>query len=102
MDMAWVAVRGMVGLVLGAVMALVELVWVVIAVPLLAVPVSRRWSIRGTRRLAATDRIRVNRCLGGAIAPGLAGGARWRMWRCAPSWAGSVARRWCWSGSGWR
>ncbi|RBQ13823.1 sensor histidine kinase [Spongiactinospora rosea] len=67
------AVRGMVGLVLGAVMAVVELAWVVIAMPLLAVPSTRPWSFRGAGRLAEADRVRVNRWLGGAVAPGLAG-----------------------------
>ncbi|GAA4933632.1 signal transduction histidine kinase [Nonomuraea thailandensis] len=68
------AVRGMAGLVLGAVMAVVELVWVVVAVPLLVLPPARPWSFRGARWLAEADRVRVNRWLGGAVAPGLAGG----------------------------
>ncbi|TDD18041.1 hypothetical protein [Nonomuraea diastatica] len=74
MVVAWAAVRGMVGLVLGAVMALVELAWVVIAIPLLAMPSTRPWSFRGAGRLAGADRVRVNRWLGGTVAPNLAGG----------------------------
>ncbi|MFB4272937.1 sensor histidine kinase [Nonomuraea sp. GTA35] len=74
MVVAWAAVRGMVGLVLGAVMAVAELAWVVIAMPLLAMPSTRPWSFRGSGRLAEADRVRVNRWLGGTVAPGLAGG----------------------------
>ncbi|GAA0937425.1 sensor histidine kinase [Nonomuraea longicatena] len=68
------AARGMVGLVLGAVMAVVELPWALLAVPLRALPPTRLWSVRVTRMLAEADRVRVNRCLGGAIAVGPAGG----------------------------
>ncbi|MGW0481362.1 sensor histidine kinase [Nonomuraea sp. NPDC003214] len=74
MDVVRGAARGTAGLVLGAVTAVVELAWVVVAVPMLALPATRPWSVRGTRWLAETDRVRVNRCLGGAIPPGPAGG----------------------------
>jgi signal transduction histidine kinase len=74
MDVTGAAVRGVAGLAIGAVTAVVEVAWVAIAVPLLAVPATRRWSVVGSRRLAEVERVRVNRCLGGAIAPAPPGG----------------------------
>ncbi|MER7370299.1 serine hydrolase domain-containing protein [Nonomuraea wenchangensis] len=50
----------MAGLVLGAVMAVVELVWVVIAVPLLVMPPTRPWSFRGARWLAEAGDLRLD------------------------------------------
>ncbi|GAA1454260.1 sensor histidine kinase [Nocardiopsis tropica] len=63
----------MVGLALGTVMAVLELAWVALTAPLLAVPSTRTWATRGSRRLAEADRLRVNRFLGGSIPVGPAG-----------------------------
>lgn len=61
--------RGVAGLLLGAVLAAVEAVWVVLAVPMAVMGLTRRLSISGTRRLAQWERARVGRCLGCAVGP---------------------------------